>query len=419
MTFRRFLLASTLSFALPLSAQFTKDPMVIGWVDQGPRTLGAVHVQSLTTSCPKAQFFTSALNGGVVFTAGGTAYDPVTQSVWITNGTEVQQIRLSDKKVLCKFKAMLMDSKAVVSGLAVGRGGTRLIQLETRAGYAGLRSYSLRSCPPIPLRDGCKLSFLGRSEYAAGLAYDPVRDLVLYTVTKPFGTISINTLYVAKDSARCKPICKQPLPFCGPPLLGTDVLGLAYDACQGKLYATFGGKTGVYDMPDPSRCALKLRHCCNKGFGLWFKGLAVLPGWRQFPFGSGCVGKGCPFCNKIRLRLTGGDPFPGNSRFGITVEFAPVRSYGLLLLAPGRCTKGVGYPFLCGAIFPVMGPTTLVIPYGFLQGKGQCLASGTMPLPIPKDPKLCGLTLCSQALAICGVGSGIGLTQGIEFTTTK
>ena len=419
MTLRPFLVASTLALALPLSAQFTKDPMVIGWVDQGPRTLGAVHVQSLTTNCPKATHFTTALNGGVLFAAGGTAYDAVTQSVWITNGIEFQQIRLSDKKVICKFKGMLMDSKALVSGLAIGRGGTRLIQLETRAGYAGIRSYDLRTCPPTPLRDGCKLTFLGRSEYAAGLAYDPVRDLVLYTVTQPLGTFSRNTVYVAKDSSRCKPICKQFLSQCGPPLLGTDVLGLGYDACQGKLFATFGGKTVVYNMPDPSKCALKLSHCCNKGFGLWFKGLAVVPGWRQFPSGSGCVGKGCPFCNKIRLRLTGGDPLPGNPRFGVTIEFAPIRSYGLLLLAPGRCTKGVGYPFLCGAIFPVMGPTTLVIPYGFLQGKAQCLASGTMSLPIPKDPKLCGLTICTQALAICGVGSGIGLTQGIEFTTAK
>ena len=65
-----------------------------------------------------------------------------------------------------------MDPNAVVSGLAIADRGRHLIQLETRMAYAGLRSYSLTTCPPTP-----RTSIFNMSDATAEVSETPALPL--------------------------------------------------------------------------------------------------------------------------------------------------------------------------------------------------------------------------------------------------
>jgi len=391
-------------------AQTVATNHVIGWVDQGGNNPGEIHIQDIDGSCKTAKLLHKALGTTSDFWAGGTAYDPRHESVWISDGATIAEVSLSDGKTLCSFKAQLMSNSAVVSGLAIADKKRQLIQLETSQSYGAIRSYSLQSCPPTPLRDGCTIS-VPTGYYTGGLAYDEVSDLVYYTVTKPGFQVPQNTLHVADNSNRCKSICSLSLAGCIH-FFGTDVTGLAYDACSKTLYATTGLGTMPFAVGDPRKCEFKAGTCCTKQLTGSYRGLAVVPGWTQLKKGQSCVTKGCPFCSSLDNRLFGGAPSLGNPDFGIEVVNGP--SGALAILGVGLSTCGKGTPFLCGALWL---PQTFVPVFpGTLSGN-QCAAGLRLPLPVPVDAKLCGQSICLQWLVACSAsGTDVGLTPAIQFT---
>lgn len=391
--------------ALPaLPAQTVPSNHLIGWVD------GALHIQDVDGACQPAKARHKVLGQASSFWAGGTAYDPRHESAWVSDGASIAEVRLSDGKVLCSFKAQLMDSMAVVSGLAIADQGRRLIQLETRAGYGAIRSYALGAvCPPTPLRDGCVLA-IPQGHYSGGLAYDELEGLVYYTVTQPGFQVPFNWVHVADAKNRCKSLCSLRIGTCVH-FFGTDVTGLAYDCCSKTLYATVGSGTVPIQVLDPRRCQFKVGSCCTKGSSGVYRGLAVVPGWSQFKKGTSCISKGCPFCNKLDTQLYGGAPSLGNPDFGVEVIHGPTGGLGIMGIAASTCGKGIG--FSCGALW-LPGGALIVVP-GTLSGP-QCGASLRVPLPVPHNANLCGASVCIQWVVGCAGGGGEGVTPAIQFT---
>ncbi|MHC4850672.1 MAG: hypothetical protein ACYTGW_00730 [Planctomycetota bacterium] len=400
--------AMVLALCTVAFAQTVSTNHVIGWVDNGSAKPGEIHIQDIDGGCKTATLLHKALSGSGSFWAGGTAYDPRHEAVWVSDGKTIAEVRLSDGKILCSFKAQLMNTSAVVSGLAIADKGRRLIQLETMASYGALRSYSLTNCPPVPLRDGCTIT-VPTGHFCGGLAYDEVEQLYYYTVTKPGFQVPQNTLHVAD---RCKSLCSMSIGGCIH-FFGTDVTGLGYDACTKTLYATVGMGTVPITVGNPRKCEFKVGTCCVKQLAAAYKGLAVVPGWTQFRKGTSCITKGCPFCNKLDNRLYGGAPSLGNPDFGVEVVNGPTGA--LAILGVGLSTCGKGTHFSCGALWLPGNP--LIFFPGMLSGS-QCQAGLKVPLPVPVDAKLCGQRVCLQWGVICSGASGEGLTPAIEFSIT-
>jgi len=388
-------------------------PTVVGWADQGPRTTSELHVQDVLSKCPKATLLCQTQLQSTQGFSGGTAYDPQRHAVFASDGRQLELTDVATCKVLCSSPAQLMSSGATVSGLAMIDGGRRLLQLETSLGYAGLRSYDARACPPTPLRDGCTLQ-VPTGAYCGGLAVDETRGLVYVSVTLPAVISARNFIRVLKASDKCRMVCEVEIPICGPPLIDSQVLGLAFDGENDRLFATFGHYTWSLKLADPSNCKLEAESCCDKQLPGRWRGLAVVPGASVSHYGKACIGKGCPFCSNLGARTVGGMPVIGNQDFGFLVENAPAPSFGLLILGFGRCTKGIGVPFLCGAIYPSLSPPTVFLGPLVIQGKGQCQGSAVAPLPLPADARFSGVTLCLEWLVVCGQVSGFGLSDAYE-----
>ena len=393
-----------------LPAQIANQGRIVGWNPSTTTASGEVHVQDMDNNCQAATPLLKVLGTTSNFWCGGTAYDPARGSLWVSDGAELVEIRLSDGVVLCKMKAMIMNRSGVVSGLAIDRKGRKLIQLETAQSYAGLRSYSIKTCPPTALRDGCTTT-LPTGYYSGGLAYDDVEDLVYFSVTKPGFQVPYNEVWVADGSNRCNILCKVAVGGCVH-FFGTDSTGLAYDAAKKTIYMTFGGGTVPIQVVDPRKCQFKTGSCCTKQSNGTYAGLAWVPGWSSFKKGTSCLTKGCPFCSNLGLDLAG-SPVIGNTEFGLTIHDGPTGAASIIAIGPMTCGKGTH--FLCGALWLPGGSFPLFS--GVLTG-AQCQASTTLPLPVPVDTNLCGATLCVQALIACGT-SGFGITEAIQFSIGK
>ncbi|MHC4850669.1 MAG: hypothetical protein ACYTF5_01510 [Planctomycetota bacterium] len=376
---------------------------------------GAIHIQDVDNKCqPATRLCSPVLLNNPILYAGGTAYDPRHQSAWVSDGRALVEVDLKTCKTICQPKPSIMRQNAVFSGLALARKRGMLYHLETEPGYLGILPWSNRTCPPIPTKGGCFMQ-LGKLDTAAGLAYDEVRDLLYYTVSTPGVTGPINTLYVASPTSGCQPLCKVTLPVCGTSLLFGKVTGLAYNPCTSTLYATDGQATMRLQMLDPRKCSIRLLGCCAKttGGGL-YQGLALIPGWTQTNVGKGCINKGCPFCTNLQTVLVGGDPTLGNPDFAIEIRNGPAGSPVTLGIGVGNCTGGM--PFLCGNLYLPLTPPPILIPMGKLAGS-QCQTSVRLGVPIPVDPKLCGVKVCLQSVAMCGSGGlAYALSPGLQFT---
>lgn len=393
--------------------QVSARDQVVGWSFSSNQVNppGQIDLQDIDNQCAPAKLACSRVlqgNSQTIY-AGGTAWDSARQAVWVSDGTAIAAYSLPDCKQLCLAKAQIMDSKAVVTGLAVLDSGRRLLQLESAFGYVGLRSYDIRGCPPVPLRDGCSLQIQSNA-IAAGLAYDEARDLVYFTESFPAFVGWISSVHVARAGNKCKPVCKFGLRSCGTPAQGWGpVHGLAYQSCSKRLYASDGQLTSTTSMDDPLNCRITHLSCCARQANGAYRGLAVIPGWSRKTVGTSCLPKGCPFCQNMKASLAG-EPSIGNPGFGFRIEGGPSQSFGLLILGAG-CGAGIQLPF-CGSLYPLLAPPPLFSPPVQLAGN-QCAASAHLPVPLPPAGGLCGLQLCCQWAVFCG--AVFGVSDAIEF----
>ena len=394
---------------------------LIGYGQSASSKAGEIHAQDVLKSCPPAfSVCTGILTSPATSNTpvGGSAWDSRTGLLWACDGTSLNAYALKGCSQQCSVQVVTMDSAATASGLAIAESKRQLWMLETRPGYVGLRPWSLVGCQAVPTRGGCSFPVTGHSMVAGGLAYDEGRDLLYFTVSEQQIVSWVHTLYVApaKSGGACQPICKYSLKYCS--LVQRAISGLAFDPWTQQLYATDGQYTRVLRVVDPRKCLFLDTGCCKKGMPQqdWL-GLAWQPAFVATQFGTGCSGKPCANCPSPVHGMGAGSPSIGNPDFTLTLRAGPTGSYGIFIFSPGRCTKGVGVPFLCTAIYPAILPPPLLVGVGALQGRSSCDGSLDLPLPLPADANLCGAKLCTQWLMLCA-GPGFALSNGLEWEIT-
>ncbi|MCB9869846.1 MAG: hypothetical protein H6837_08310 [Planctomycetes bacterium] len=396
-------------------AQLAADPQVIGWVSSPllPAS-GGLQLQDIDNKCQPAKVLcTNVLLNTTIAYAGGTAYDPRHQTVWVTDGRSLEEFDPMSCKSVCQAKPALMRAGAVFSGLAIANRRRMLYHLETMPGYLGILPWNNAVCPPVPTKGGCGLT-LGAQDTAGGLAYDETRDLLYFTISTPTTTGVANTLLVASANNACVPTCKLAIPGSILTVPFGAVTGLAFNPCDDSLYAT-DGRVTLRLQVDPVQCTIKLISTCAKQTGGGdYQGLALVPGWSRAAVGKSCVTKGCPSCPSLATTVFGGDPALGNPDFGIAVTGGPTGALAILAVGFGGCTPGS--PFLCGALH--LSPLTpiVLVPLGTMTGP-QCAAEARIGVPVPVDAQLCGATLCLQSVALCGTATGDhALSAGLRLT---
>lgn len=411
--------AVSFTVSLPLLSQgpIVSQDTLIGWAaPAAPSTVGTLDVQS-TQKCPPATRVCPQILGQPQFSwAGGTAYDPRHQSVWVSDGAVLVEYQINGCKALCKQTPTLVltspVAKSSVTGLAISDRRSLLFQLEMISGNLAIVTYNNKNCPPLPI-SSCKMSMGGR-DIAAGLAYDETRELLYFTISSL--QASTNTwqtvLYQAPYNKPCNPTCKWVIPTKCSTL---PVNGLTYDACSDMIYATDGQMTSQIQVVDPKACKFSLVACCKKQLTGDWRGLAVIPEWSIKRVGRPCIGKPCAACNNMVHLLAGGDSSLGNPDFALTLSNAPANQIGVCYIKIGTAGPPIQPPFLCGPFY-AFPPAIFVVQV--LPGALPCGGLGNVPLPIPNTQKLCGLTLTSQWLVVCTQGSAFGfsLSNAVEFT---
>ncbi len=399
---------------------FTTDQLV-GFADlPSPAATGFLDIQDVINNCKPAytQCKTKVPLRATVPYAGGTAYDPRYQTVWMSDGTVLAEYRVQPGGGMCKqrcpfFKGSKANVNAWISGLACSDKKPRLFQLATLPGYMEIATYNTSTkCPTKPWF--CK-SKLPEKSVATGLAYDEVRDLLYVIVATPMsGGGWTHTLFVSKANNPCVPICKTRIYTCSKSL----VTGLAYETCRKRLFVTDGQVTQTYYVGDPQKCLIKQGKCCKKQTAPVWRGLAVIPGWRNKVVGTSCTSPVCATCTSMQT-YTVGDPSLGNT-FRIGVQNAPSGGFAALYLKVGTTGSGINLPPpFCGTWYAF--PSVFAFPMGALGGGGTCGGNRLEALPIPTHLSLCSKTITAQWFIFCASGSsfGLGFSNALEFTISS
>ncbi|PIE22314.1 MAG: hypothetical protein CSA62_12940 [Planctomycetota bacterium] len=394
---------------------------LIGFADlPAPTPTGFLDMQEISPSCPSAftQCKTKYPFRATDTWAGGTAYDPRFQSVWISDGVVLSEYSVEPGamcKPLCRtVKAVIQHNRARVTGLACSDRNPRLFQLASAPGAMEITTYdnSRRLTRCLGKWTVCRYP-LSKSSIATALAYDEVRDLLYVNIAVKQANGFQNVLYVAKASSPCKPICQMKYFICGRGL----VTGLAYDPCSKKLYATDGAVTEDVRIIDPYKCLIRAGKCCKKQTQPVWRGLAIVPGWKQNSTGSSCTTGRCLNCPSMTA-YSMGDPSLG-APFKLGLKNAPASSYAATFLKSGAPGSGIPLPApYCGTWYAF--PTLFSYPAAFTGGSSSCTGSVLRTLPIPSSPALCGFQLTVQWFVICPVGGGfgVGVSNALDFTIT-
>lgn len=393
---------------LPAGRPLVPANNIVGWVSIGGAAPGRVELQDVDRCRPARVRCASSTGSTALPYAGGTAYDPREQAVWVSDGGTIFSQSLQNCGFLCQLEPAMRSPKAVVSGLAVADRKRQLFHLETAPGYYGIVIYDDSKCPPKAIRS-CTFTLAGKST-AAGLAYDELRD-ILYVG-------SGQSIFLRRASAPCQLICHPFLRNCGTKL--GPITGLGYDACTKFLYATDGRTIQRIEIASVGQqgCVTRPGPCCPKGTKGSYRGLAVVPGWSKRVVGKPCSQSPCPSCPSMTADLYGGVPGLGNQEFGISLGKAPPGQQAYLALALGPCTAGL--PVFCGRFHPNLANPNLIFGPMLTSGRGICDGTARSPLPIPVDTSFCGQWFCVQWVVLCRRGTeiGIGFSNAVQFTTT-
>ncbi len=392
---------------------------LVGWSDLSPYTAGYIDLQDVDNGCQPAftRCRTLSLQRAPTAYAGGTAYDSRYQTIWASDGILLAEYYIqpgTSKSCLprCKpTKAVKLNTRAFVSGLANSVRTKRLFQLATSAGYMEITTYENRGAC-LGKNTTCSLT-LPQGAYAAGLAYDELSDHLFIAVSRPATIGGYTTdLWVASGSAPCRIICTQRLFNCTAGL----VTGLAYDIAKKRLYATDGQITQTFTITDPKACQWKFEPgCCKKQHQPVYRGLAVIPAWRKVLAGASCLQKPCAPCATMTISTQGDPSIAGN--FEIGLRNGPVGSLGFLFLRGGPLGSGITLPpLLCGRFYAL--PAHASFPPAQITGLGSCGGSAANTVLIPASQALVGQAITAQWFVLCasGASTGTGQTQALEFS---
>jgi hypothetical protein len=370
---------------------------------QAPSSLVGLTVNgAVRTSAPVAcQVFGQCLPPGfpvAVGVGGGTAWDPVHQGAWISNGNVLACVG-DTCNYLCPPIGLGGLGGAVVTGLEVLTGAGRLWAIDSSD---TLHVLDL-ACPPVPL-GSCQVAFVNPF-VTGGLAVDELNGIVFYARFDP--ALGQNYIVTASVAAPCTPLALLPVFQCAPAL--GALRGLAVDSVARVLHATDGDRTLriPYLLVPGSLASLGPTICCPAPGGAFgpMVGLALRPGQPTFT-GSTCNSGSCPPCPMVQD--VNSDPVLGNVGFGVRLQGAPAGSLVWCAIGDGPCAPlGVVIPPLCGPmhtlnLLGLLGP-------GLVGGAG-CGGTVDVPLPLPMNPALGGLVYSSQFFVLC-LNNPLGAAQ--------
>jgi hypothetical protein len=343
--------------------------------------------------------------------AGGTAYDPIHEVIWDTDGFMLVGLRATSTAPCAVWCAPAPAPVAagVATGLAFDETRKSLLLLDSSPFLTQLTFPAGARCPVVANRCGLAGVFPATHQ-PGGLAFSERNDLVYYSASNFGGGAPMNLLFVAAAAAPCVPLCAVPLPNCAGAALG-PITGLAFDDCINALFATDGNTTIRIRMAPP--CVILAFDCCPAPVLGQYYGLDLEPE-HTTPRGSTCVAGTCAACPGVGLS-TIGDPSLGNGEFKLRVGNGVPGSLAFFFLGTGPCTPGV--PFLCGTFHPALAP--ILLGSSVLAGGGACSGVTDFNLPIPMNGALCGNGVCIQAVLVCPPAS-LSLTNavGLQFSDT-
>lgn len=344
--------------------------------------------------------------------AGGTAYDPIHEVIWDTDGLNLVGIRANTTAcvVFCPPAPAPVPAGAVATGLAFDETRRALWMLDSLPTLAMLQFPAAGApCPGVVNR--CSLAnVVPATHRTGGLAISERNDLVFYSASMFGAAVPNNLVFVARCVAPCAPLCVLPVPNCAAGPLGA-ITGLAYDDGLDTLILTDGNTEMRLRLNPP--CGILGVDCCNAPVIAPYYGLDIEPA-HSVTVGSTCVAGTCAACPNVSLGSLG-DPSLGNPDFTLRVANGAPGSLAFFFMGVGACTPGV--PVLCGLFHPSLAPVFLG--NAPLVGAGPCGGVADFNLPIPMAPALYGGEVCVQSVLVCPPGS-VSLTNalGLKFLDT-
>jgi len=333
--------------------------------------------------------------------AGGSAWDPIHDVLWVSNGPQIAAAVPGTCALYCAPQpAPLLNPSSTVTGLEVVESQNRLYMLDS----AGVLYQCTLACPPARITT-CNTSLTFVSNWSTGgLAVDECNGIVFYSYSNWITNATV--LAMASLATPCQFFNQVPLPSsCGM----TGVTGLAVDGCRRVLYVTDGTITMSWNYtvgpgPVPVVTFGNLTCCSLTGTPGPLVGLAVRTGGATSA-GTACSNGSCPSCAMTHsLR---GSPNLGNASFGLDVNGASFDTFIWCVVGVGPCAgTGPVIPPLCGPA--LVGPTLGTLgPFHAPLGSG-CSVYAQFNLPLPLNRNLCGMPLSSQCVALCASGSPLG-----------
>lgn len=335
--------------------------------------------------------------------AGGTAWDPIRNGAWISNGFVIANVDPNGCNYICPpFPAPLVSPNAVVTGLEMVE---TLNQVWVLDSFGNL--YQDQYACPLTVISMCNTGLpLTATNATGGLAVDEKNRLVFYSYSN--WMTGATTLHIATMANPCQAFQVVTVPGCVGLLL-RGVTGLAVDACKQILYLTDGVTTmsWPYTVGGGPSVLFLPPNCCvipPPVPGDTFIGLAVRTG-RATSHGAPCANGPCPVCPMVHTLRN--SPNLGNAAFGLELNGAPLGALTWCVIGIGPCASpGVLFPPMCGPLYT--GPTLGTIgPVATAAGAG-CGGTASYPLGLPMIPGLCGAVISSQCVAFCFAGGAVG-----------
>jgi len=332
---------------------------------------------------------------------GGSAFDPVNQLHWLSNGSRLQA-SLSTSGFECDMSCDAPSPVAHVTGLAFDARTARLWILGAAPEIVRC-SVPGGDCPQVEAR--CSLQgVIPAGMVAAGLALSEKRGLLFYSASR-IGSAPANVVVVASTADPCRAICSIDLGAAFGSPQADPITGLGYDDCGDELFAVAGGAGILRARVAFPSCSVASSSLCVPPGDYRFHGLCL-----QAPparvVGRSCLGAPCPRCT---TRFRANDASLGNISFVLSLFYGPSGGVAIPVASLGAC--GAGVPALCGSFFPSLS-APIVFPALALTGPSTCTGAVNLPLPIVPDGALCGLELCVQMIVGCPAG-GFGLSDAL------
>ncbi|MCK5945413.1 MAG: hypothetical protein KAI24_25710, partial [Planctomycetes bacterium] len=368
---------------------------------QSPQTLiGLTRVnpslRKQTTNCQiVSQCAIPGMPGAPNVFAGGTAWDPVRSSAWITNGQILAKV---DEN--CGLECAPIGVPTV-TGANTFITGLEVVDLYNQlwmiANDGTLRMFT-NTCPPQPVSQ-CQTALTPTTtpnqRVTTALAVDEGIGLVFVAyanLTTGTTAIAVNDL-----SNPCQQFDIIQVPPCvsffGP------ITGLACDWGSQTLYATDGVVTVSMNYAwNGANLQIVSQNCCPNVIAIdQLVGLAIRPG-KATSNGGPCNNGACAPCPMIhRLR---NDPVVGNLEFRLGLDGAAGSSFSFCMIGDSPCNNVGPTPGpLCGPV--LVGGYVGYLGANLIQGPSICGGSTDFVLPIPPVPALVGDVYSSQAVNLC------------------